>query len=92
MKNRIFYLCLALLLGVGAARADEGMWLLKLMERQHLADSLRKAGLQMPVEDLYSETSPSLRECVGQFGGGCTGEVVSPDGLRKIFLPIRSVL
>lgn len=81
MKNRIFYLCLALLLGVGAARADEGMWLLKLMERQHLADSLRKAGLQMPVEDLYSETSPSLRECVGQFGGGCTGEVVSPDGL-----------
>lgn len=35
----------------------------------------------MPVSELYSETSPSLRECVGIFGGGCTGEVVSADGL-----------
>lgn len=74
-------LCLALLLGTMAARADEGMWLLKLMERQHLEDSLRKAGLQMPASELYSETSPSLRECVGIFGAGCTGEIVSPDGL-----------
>ena len=37
------------------ARADEGMWLLKLMEQQHLADSLRKAGLQLPPSQLYSE-------------------------------------
>lgn len=79
--KRILGLCLALTLGLTAAHADEGMWLLKLMERQHLADSLRKAGLQMPAEQLYDEASPSLRECIGQFGGGCTGEVVSPDGL-----------
>lgn len=81
MTNRLFSLCLALLLGMSAARADEGMWLLKLMERQHLADSLRKAGLELSPEELYNESAPSLRECVGQFGGGCTGEVVSPDGL-----------
>lgn len=79
--KKIFSFCLALVLGLTAAHADEGMWLLKLMERQHLADSLRKAGLQMPAEQLYDEASPSLRECIGQFGGGCTGEVVSPDGL-----------
>lgn len=79
--KKIFGFCLALLMGLTAARADEGMWLLKLMKQQHLEDSLRKAGLQLPPEALYSETSPSLRECVGIFGGGCTGEVVSADGL-----------
>ena len=51
------------------------------MEQQHLADSLRKAGLQLPPSQLYSETGPSLKDVVGIFGNGCTGEVVSPDGL-----------
>lgn len=80
MKKTLLLL-VALVMSLCGARADEGMWLLKLMEQQHLADSLRKAGLQLPPEMLYSETSPSLRECVGIFGGGCTGEVVSADGL-----------
>lgn len=74
-------LCAALLMSLATAHADEGMWLLKLMKQQHLEDSLRKAGLQLPPEALYSETAPSLRECIGIFGGGCTGEVVSPEGL-----------
>lgn len=68
-------------MGFTAAHADEGMWLLKLMKQQHLEDSLRKAGLQLPATALYSETAPSLRDCIGIFGGGCTGEVVSPEGL-----------
>lgn len=63
------------------ARADEGMWFLKLMAEQHLADSLRKAGLALPPSALYDENGPSLRDCIGIFGGGCTGEVVSGDGL-----------
>lgn len=79
--KRILGFCLALLVGLTVAQADEGMWLLKLMKQQHLEDSLRKAGLLLPPDSLYSETSPSLRECVGIFGGGCTGEVVSADGL-----------
>ena len=68
-------------MGFTAAHADEGMWLLKLMKQQHLEDSLCKAGLQLPATALYSETAPSLRDCIGIFGGGCTGEVVSPEGL-----------
>lgn len=79
--KKIIFILLSLFMGLSGARADEGMWLLKLMKQQHLEDSLRKAGLQLPPEMLYSETSPSLRECVGIFGGGCTGEVVSGDGL-----------
>ena len=79
--KKILLFCTALVLCLSSARADEGMWLLKLMKQQHLEDSLRRAGLQLPPEALYSETSPSLRECIGIFGRGCTGEVVSPDGL-----------
>ena len=56
--------------------ADGGMWWLQLMEQQHLADSLKRAGLKMKPAELQR-----LRSCVGQFGGGCTAEVVSPDGL-----------
>lgn len=78
--KKILVLISLLFLG-HSAKADEGMWLLKLMNEQHLEDSLRKAGLRLRAEALYSETAPSLREVVGIFGGGCTGEVVSPDGL-----------
>lgn len=79
MKKLLLFV--AFLLGFGTVRADEGMWLLKLMEQQHLADSLRKAGLQLAPAQLYAETGPSLRNVVGIFGGGCTGEVISPNGL-----------
>ena len=72
----------ALLVGSAlTAQADGGMWMLKLMEQQHLADSLKKAGCLLTTDEIYSETDPSLRECVGIFGGGCTGEIVSADGL-----------
>ncbi len=79
--KRFLALCFSLVIGLMSVHADEGMWLLELMKQQHLEDSLRRAGLQLPPSALYSETSPSLRECVGIFGGGCTGEIVSADGL-----------
>lgn len=79
MKKIILLLCF--IAGIGSAHADEGMWLLKLMERQQLAKTLKKAGLKLKPEALYSEEAPSLRECIGIFGNGCTGEIISPDGL-----------
>ena len=78
--KRIF-LTLSLALGFLFARADEGMWLLTMMKQQHLDDSLRKAGLLIAPDRLYSEKKSSIRDCIGIFGGGCTGEVVSPHGL-----------
>lgn len=80
--NRLKTLLAAMLATVAlTAHADGGMWFLHLMEQQHLADSLKRAGLKMPVKQLYNPAGPSLRDCVGQFGGGCTGEIISPDGL-----------
>ena len=79
MKKNL--LCAIVALCSMSANADGGMWFLQLMEEQHLIDSLKRAGLKMKAKDLYSTTSPSLKDCVGQFGGGCTAEVISPDGL-----------
>ena len=61
--------------------ADEGMWLLQLMRQQNLEDQMRKQGLTMSVDGIYSPDAPSLKDAIGIFGGGCTGEVISPNGL-----------
>ena len=63
------------------AMADEGMWLLQLMRQQNLQDKMVEAGLQIHVDEIYSPDAPSLKDAIGIFGGGCTGEVVSPNGL-----------
>lgn len=62
------------------AVADEGMWLLPLLKQQKFAD-MQALGLKLQDYDIYSPDSASLKDAVVIFGGGCTGEVVSPDGL-----------
>lgn len=63
------------------ARADEGMWLLQMMEEQYLVEQMKKQGLQLETADLYNASAPSIKDAVGIFGGGCTGEIISPEGL-----------
>ena len=63
------------------ARADEGMWLLQMMEEQYLVEQMEKQGLQLEAADLYNASAPSIKDAVGIFGGGCTGEIISPEGL-----------
>ncbi len=63
------------------ARADEGMWMLQLMKQQHLIDQMKKQGLMLEADDIYSPTQVSLKDAVGIFGAGCTGEIISKDGL-----------
>lgn len=68
-------------LAVCSVRADEGMWLLQLMKRQHSIDMMKKQGLKLGADDLYNPDGVSLKDAVGIFGGGCTGEIISPEGL-----------
>ena len=63
------------------SKADEGMWLLQLMQEQHLIDRMKAKGLQLDLEDIYSPDKVSLKDAVGIFGRGCTGEIISSDGL-----------
>ena len=64
-----------------SARADEGMWLLQLMKQQNSIDLMKKQGLKLEADDLYNPNGVSLKDAVGIFGGGCTGEIISPEGL-----------
>lgn len=62
------------------AVADEGMWLLPLLKQQKFPE-MQALGLKLQDYDIYSPDSASLKDAVVIFGGGCTGEIVSPDGL-----------
>src|ERR1043166_3586211 len=60
--------------------ADEGMWLPLLLGQQVYNDMVKR-GLKLTKEQLYSINKPSLKDAILIFGGGCTGEIVSPEGL-----------
>ena len=59
--------------------ADEGMWLPNHI-KERIKD-MRKMGFKLKADDIYSADKPSLKDAVVQFGGGCTGEFVSEQGL-----------
>ena len=61
------------------ARADEGMWLPSLIGNR-IAD-MQEKGFRLNAEDIYSINQASLKDAVVLFGRGCTGELVSPEGL-----------
>ncbi|MBL0356485.1 MAG: S46 family peptidase [Chitinophagaceae bacterium] len=69
-------LCISLL----KASADEGMWLPMLLGQQVYNDMVKK-GLKLTKEQLYSVNKSSLKDAIIIFGGGCTGEIVSNEGL-----------
>lgn len=78
MKKKV--LLLLLLLAVKFAKADEGMWLPYLLGQQVYNDMVQK-GLKLTKEQLYSINKASVKDAIIIFGGGCTGEIVSNQGL-----------
>ena len=62
------------------ASADEGMWLLPLLQKFN-SDAMRNIGCRLTAEDIYSINKTSLKDAIVQFGGGCTGEIISEEGL-----------
>ena len=71
---------LLLLVASGQVFADEGMWVLKELNKQNLA-RMKELGFTPSYEQLYSETDPCVANAVVIFGGGCTGITVSNEGL-----------
>lgn len=67
-------------LGFSGIRADEGMWLPMLVQRLNYVD-MQKMGLRLTAEEIYSINNSSLKDAIVQFGGGCTGEIISSEGL-----------
>ncbi|MEO7081785.1 MAG: S46 family peptidase, partial [Flavobacteriales bacterium] len=78
-RSSVLVLSLFLLLQPFALRAHEGMWLPTLLKA--IQGDLQTAGLQITAEDIYSINNSSIKDAVVLFGGGCTAEVVSTQGL-----------
>lgn len=60
--------------------AEEGMWIPMLIEQLNIK-RMQDLGLQLSADDIYSVNHSSLKDAIVQFGGGCTAEIVSPQGL-----------
>lgn len=61
------------------AKADEGMWIPSLIGKNY--EEMKRLGLKLTKDDLYHINKASLKDAVVQFGGGCTGEIISAQGL-----------
>ena len=80
MKYKIHFLFILLIATFSGVRADEGMWLPYSINGQNLAD-MQRLGCKLTAEQIFSFNQPSLKDAIVQFGGGCTGELISPEGL-----------
>lgn len=77
--KKITLLMLSLTIYTGI-KADEGMWMLPLIEKLNI-QKMHNMGFALTAEEIYSEQSISMKDAVIVFGGGCTGVVVSGQGL-----------
>ena len=80
MMKKILCTLSALLLIVTGAWADEGMWLLPLIQKMN-GKAMKDLGCRLTPEEIYSINNNSLKDAIVQFGGGCTGEIISDRGL-----------
>ena len=79
MKKFLLTLTAVLTLCI-SANADEGMWLLPLLQKMN-AGAMAELGCRLTPEQIYSINNASLKDAVVHFGGGCTGEMISDKGL-----------
>lgn len=77
--KKVFILLLSLSLFAGL-KADEGMWMLPLIQKLNI-QKMNGMGLTLTAEQIYSDKSVSLKDAVVVFGAGCTGVMVSDQGL-----------
>ena len=79
MKRMIITAAIALCFAV-QTKADEGMWMLPLLEKIN-SEALANLGSRLTPDQIYSINHSSIKDAVVQFGGGCTGEIISENGL-----------
>lgn len=77
--KRIYLILLTVILSAQAVKADEGMWLPFLLGRNY--EDMKKHGLKLTADEIYSINQSSLKDAIISFGGFCTGEVISEKGL-----------
>lgn len=79
--KRVFIIIYVFVLVVPISiKADEGMWMLPLIQ-ELIMDDMQELGLKLTAEEIYSINKSSIKDAIVIFNGGCTGEIVSNDGL-----------
>ncbi len=78
--KKIFLLTAVLTMVCHAAFADEGMWLPYSLNNRNLAE-MQALGCKLTARQIFDFNQPSIKDAIVQFGGGCTGELISPEGL-----------
>ncbi|MBO9633537.1 MAG: S46 family peptidase [Chitinophagaceae bacterium] len=78
--QKLLFCCVLIVCAWPVQANDGGMWLLALLKKYNAAE-LRSMGLNLPVDALSGEKEGSLSEAVVNFGSGCTGAMISPEGL-----------
>ncbi len=80
MKNlKRLFLSIFILCSLNAS-SKEGMWLPMFLQQLNFAE-MQAMGLELTSEDIYSINNGSLKDAIVHFGGGCTAEVISGEGL-----------
>ena len=78
--KKLITIITALTLFAGSAFADEGMWLLPLIQKMN-GKAMKELGCELTPKEIYDINNTSLKDAIVQFGGGCTGEIISSEGL-----------
>ncbi len=81
MKNKLLTITLLLIVLLAPAlRADEGMWIPILIEKYNIK-LMQEKGFKLNADDIYSVNKACMKDAIVRFGGGCTGELISSEGL-----------
>ncbi|MDL2242680.1 S46 family peptidase, partial [Bacteroidales bacterium OttesenSCG-928-K03] len=80
MKKILLTLVAITFMSFNTLMADEGMWLPYSLNGQNLAQ-MQALGCKLTADQIFDLNKPSLKDAIVQFGGGCTGELISPNGL-----------
>ena len=80
MMKKLILLVLLLQSTGFSLQAEEGMWIPLLLEQLNIKQ-MQEMGLRLTAEDIYNVNHSSLKDAIVQFGGGCTAEIVSQEGL-----------
>ncbi len=78
--KKIFYAIFVVLLILKTAFADEGLWV-PLFLKGYPIEQMQNKGLKLSAEDIYAINHVSLKDAIVQFGRGCTGSIISNQGL-----------
>lgn len=80
MSFKKIFILISFVLVVNQLSAKEGMWIPTLLEKYNI-EEMQQMGFKLTAQDIYDVNNASMKDAVVLFGRGCTGELISDEGL-----------